>query len=331
MSPAENAPHRRRSAASSVPLFCLLLAALAAAPTRAAEAPKAAPQPPGAAAQPSDTVPQVPGADQQLVTNTFFDTSLRQALADISAQTGATIVPDASVQGLVTAELKDVPLPQALDTILASGDYEWKSMDGYYLVGSTDPDSPSFNKLAETARLKLTYANAATALALLSDRQRKYVKADAESNVMVITAPPRLLQRLEGQVRMLDAQPQQVVIEAKVVELEGKALQQFNVNWDWQKTPAEEGAGGTLGNASFDPLTWQLGLGYQTTADFTRSLDLLLTLLEENDSATIVANPRVVAMDGKPADVQVVTEQYLRDTHRRRLRALGTGGGVLPA
>ena len=55
-------------------------------------------------------------------------------------------------------------------------------------------------------------------------------------------------------------------------------------------------------------------------AAFTRSLDLLLTLLEENDSATIVANPRVVAMDGKTADIQVVTEQVLRDTHRGRLR-----------
>jgi len=297
MSSTCKVPPPHRAPAASVPLSVLLLALLTVAPVRAADIPEA-----GAGAPP---------AGKNLVTNTFFDTPLRQALADIAAQTGETIVPDLSVQGLVTAELYDVPLPRALDTVLASGNYEWKRMDGgYYLVGSTDPDSPSFNKLADTVRLKLTYANAASAIALLSDRQRKYVRADAESNVVVITAPPNLLKELEAQIRAVDTQPQQVVIEARVVELERQALNQFSASLNWQKNVSEDGAKGSVGHAFFEPLTWQLGLGYQTTAEFTRSLDLLLILLEENDSATIVANPRVVAMDGKAADIKVVTEQY---------------------
>jgi len=64
----------------------------------------------GARAQEGGTAEGAGTEGQPLVTNMFYETSLRQALADIAAQTGTIIVPDMSVQGLVTCELKDVPL-----------------------------------------------------------------------------------------------------------------------------------------------------------------------------------------------------------------------------
>jgi len=100
---------------------------------------------------------------------------------------------------------------------------------------------------------------------------------------------------------MLDVPLRQVLIEARVVELEKRGLERFGTAWGWE---CEHGA------MSFDPVSWTLGLAYSTSAEFTRSLGITLELLRQNQSATIVANPHVVAADGTEAEIKVTTEEY---------------------
>jgi len=255
----------------------------------------------GARAQEGGTAEGAGTEGQPLVTNMFYETSLRQALADIAAQTGTIIVPDMSVQGLVTCELKDVPLDRALEIVLSAGQFEFRHMDGFILVGGTDPESPAFAKLCEARRIKLNYAIAADLVKMLSPSFGAYVKADEATNAVCITAPPKLLERIRGQVVALDRPPRQVMIEAKVVELEERALDRFGVAWSW----ASDSCAG-----SFDPVTWTIGLGCDEAEDFTRSVNLTLELLRANESATIIANPHVVAADGTEAEIKVTTEEY---------------------
>jgi type IV pilus assembly protein PilQ len=103
-----------------------------------------------------------------------------------------------------------------------------------------------------------------------------------------------------------------VVIEAKVVELQKNKLEQFGVDWKWEWQTPSTGENVTSGTGTFNSLDWILGLGFTTTAAFTRNLDLTLKLLCENESATIVANPHVVATDGEEAEIKVITEEYFQ-------------------
>ena len=41
-------------------------------------------------------------SSESLVTNSFFDTDIRQALSDVAAETGVTIIVDDSVLGYIT-------------------------------------------------------------------------------------------------------------------------------------------------------------------------------------------------------------------------------------
>jgi type II secretory pathway component GspD/PulD (secretin) len=47
---------------------------------------------------------------------------------------------------------------------------------------------------------------------------------------------------------------------------------------------------------------------------FTNALSLTLNLLSENDQATVVANPQVLAQDGRKAEIRVTTEEYFQIT-----------------
>jgi general secretion pathway protein D len=55
---------------------------------------------------------------------------------------------------------------------------------------------------------------------------------------------------------------------------------------------------------------WGLQIGYTPDEDFTNSLNIALNLLTQNEEATIVANPQVLAQDGKMAEITVMTEEY---------------------
>ncbi|MHC4556990.1 MAG: hypothetical protein ACYS80_06765, partial [Planctomycetota bacterium] len=74
-------------------------------------------------------VPTAPGElppepEEALISNTFVDGDLvMDVLPNIASQAGISIIPDETVIGMVTCELKDVPLDTALEIVLAGTPY----------------------------------------------------------------------------------------------------------------------------------------------------------------------------------------------------------------
>jgi type II secretory pathway component HofQ len=73
----------------------------------------------------------------------LFESSIRDALSEISLQTGVNIIPDSTVSGRVTVDLQDVPLEQALRIILIGGGYSFRKIDDFYFVGQPSLTLPS--------------------------------------------------------------------------------------------------------------------------------------------------------------------------------------------
>ncbi len=265
--------------------------------------------------------PDLNGIDEQqkpLVTNMFYDTSIRQAFTDIATQTGVIIVPDMSVQGIVTCELKDVPLEKALEIVAATGGYVVKKMDGYYLIGSPSSKAPNFQTLGIAdvviSTLKFNYLKAEDAKGLLPEPYTDYIQANKNRNEICVTAPRGIAEKILSNLRDADKPPRQIMLDAKIVELTSDAKEQLGIDWQWEWQHPSPGDNTRTGTAAFDMTENAIELGYATTAEFTKSLSLTLALLCQNDSATIVANPRVTAMDGKKAEIKVTTEEYFKIT-----------------
>ena len=51
-------------------------------------------------------------------------------------------------------------------------------------------------------------------------------------------------------------------------------------------------------------------IGYAPDQTFTNSLMMALNLLQENSQADIIANPKVVAQDGRQAEMRVIEEEW---------------------
>lgn len=265
--------------------------------------------------------PNLPSAPQiPLVSNVFVDADLTQVLQDIASTSGATIIPDETVVGIVNATLDNVPLDRALQIILAGTPYVVKKTPYYYLVCSGNPESVMFPVVSETRRIKLNYIPAPAALGLLSTPFQAYVQAEvgrpgADTYTVVVTAPPVLMERIISDLKKIDRVRQQVLLDARIVVMERGDLLNMGVEWGWPTISAGLFSNDLLdrgvGSADFGgKIASGIQIGYTPGATFTNSLTLALNLLAQNDEATILSKPQLLAQDGKVAEINVMTEEY---------------------
>jgi len=254
---------------------------------------------------------------QPLVSNVFVDTDLRQALQDIGSQVSVIIVPDESVTGQVTCKLENVPLDKALEIVLAGTGFVVKKTPDYYLVCSVDPKAASFSLVSETRLVKLNYIKADAAVKLLSTGFRDYVQADTLSNTVSITARPAVVERIAADLKRFDRPVRHVMLDARVVVMERADLLNLGVQWEWPQISAgafTDSAHHGLERGTQPEWPWGVRIGYTPDQEFTNALLLTLNLLVQNDDATVVASPQVLAQDGQQAEIKVVTEECFKIT-----------------
>jgi len=252
-------------------------------------------------------------SEQSLISNIFIDTDLRQVLQDISSQAGVTIIPDQTIEGLVTCELTDVPLEKGLEIVLAGTGYVVKKTPDYYLVCSPNPKDAAFLASSETKTVKLNYVDAKIAVQLLSPVFKNYIQANPVLGAVVITASPALMERIESDLELIDLPPRHVMLDARIVVMERNDLLNLGVEWGWPKIKAGVFSSSDLHSGKTPAggkWPWGIQIGYATGAEFTNSLELTLNLLERNGEATIISSPQVLAQDGKKAEIKVTTEEY---------------------
>lgn len=256
--------------------------------------------------------------EEPRVNASLYETDLRQALADMAADAGVTIVAAPEVSGFATMEIVDQPLSRALDMLLAGTGYVHIKLFDYYFVCPSDPESPSFAEISRSRMVKLNYAKADAALAMLAPGFRKYCQANPEMGAISITAPTSMLDRLEKEIRSVDIAPRHIILDAMIVVMEKKDLLNLGVQWGFPtitagafSNDAVKNDNGGLGVFGLN-FPWGIQVGYSPNREFTNSLQLTLNLLSQNDEATIIASPQVMAQDGKEASIEVITEEYFQ-------------------
>ncbi len=242
----------------------------------------------------------------KLITNVFVDTELRQALRDIAAQAGINIVADNSVQGWVTADLKDVPLEKALEIVLAGGGYTYRWMSDYYLVGLPDVKSATFNNLTATEHIQIKHLDAASVAGLLSDFYSPYIKVDPANNIISITASREIIDRIKQDISQLDKPRKQVIIESAVVERSESGGENLEGSFGLSLPVGEpQETAGTAG------LEYSYTGGIVFNLDSAQKIWLKLEALVGEGKAKVRATPKISTIDGKEASIELGREEYV--------------------
>lgn len=235
----------------------------------------------------------------QTVTNLWVEADLREVLQDISAQTGTTIIADQTVQGIVSLAAKDMPLEECLQRLCDSGDYHFLRVKDYYIVGRAQPGTALFRRLAGMHCVKLQHASTDQVKVLLPSTLARYVTYDKVNGVMMVVAPEDIRRRILDAISLVDVPRKQVAVEAVVFELSEAGAKQLGLDWQYQNAGLSLGTENLVGTITYDE-----------ASDAAVYVDIMLRAIVQDQKGQVLANPRIIALNGQEAEIFVGQEKY---------------------
>ncbi len=257
------------------------------------------------------------------------DMSIRDALRFLAAKYHRNIIPSPRVEGkLNVTSLYEVTFEEALDAILGS-DYRYKATGGFIRVYTAE----EYVKLAKnienmTSRVfELYYVNAAEVKALITPIMSEFGKiastsaaaTDTEAgtggdklsmrDTIVVYDFPERLDKIGQMIKEIDVKPQQILIEVTVLKATLTETTRFGINWNTigGTTVTQYTNGITVGLAQpTSEITAGAGLQVGFTNDHLVSL---IAALEEVTDATVLANPKIMAMNKQAGYINIGGEK----------------------
>lgn len=270
------------------------------------------------------------------------DADIRDVVNFIAEESGANIVMSDDVKGRVSVKVRKVPWDQVLVSIMRTKQLGYVRQGNVIRISSMkelQEESDQALKMIETQRnmapvkvkvIPVNYANvdelAKQVPAFLSKEGKAVV--DARSNTILVTDRENVLEKVEQIIRSLDVQPNQVLIEGKIVEATESFSSFIGVNWGFSGAPTTLSQGGgyqgspitvqpTLGSSPMDLVnnsrlfnsSVQIG-----TLDFFGSLNAALALEEKEGLVKVISSPRVAVMNKEKAEISQGGEQVTIST-----------------
>ncbi|MBN2300972.1 MAG: hypothetical protein JXN60_00515 [Lentisphaerae bacterium] len=139
--------------------------------------------------------------------------------------------------------------------------------------------------------------------------------ADVRTKTLVVTDLPHAIRKIEQIVTLFDKRPQQVFIEAKIIEVALDDAHSLGINW--QHLLSGTGPRFSL-QALSAPLSAKSAIGsvgrltYNTVA-LGGDLEVIVDALRTVGKTIIHSNPQIAVMDGQEAVIEVVEDQPYKE------------------
>lgn len=270
----------------------------------------------------------------------FRDVDIKDALRQLAKQYELNIVFSESVKGLITVQLNDISIEEALDSIITVNGFTYIKKDRVIKVMTSE------EVLHEGKQTKLITLNNAEALKLKDSLKRVLsadgaMEVDSRSNSLVITDSPQVIHTIEEMLPGLDKDTPQVLIEAKLIETSLTKDDKLGIDWITtisatgakrpttlpfkansdmgmennlpMSTPTASGTVGVFPSVGTAPaLTgFPYSFPYAVKGDFTlgtldfSSLKTVFDFLKTRQNTKLVANPRIVTLNNQKATINV--------------------------
>ena len=257
------------------------------------------------------------GSGGRRITIDVVDADIRTVMRSISDVSGINIVIPENYNGTVTARLRNIGWRDALEAILDSQDL-MATMSGnntlrvmkreaFYTeinqMAVSDAERENLQDLL-TEVFVIRYAQAEdvqnATQSVLSERGQ--ISIDTRTNSLIVSDIPRKLNEVGRLLPILDSPTAQVMIEAKLVEIDASASQEFGIDWSL-------GNYGRSDMLTHGMMNTNLAVGAPTGSvqfgQITSLLDINATIsyLEQENRAHILSEPRISICDNMTGSV----------------------------
>ena len=239
-----------------------------------------------------------------LVTLNVENANVKDVLRALAQIAGANIVLSKDVSGTVTISLYRVPWKTALGIVTEAAGLSYQEKDGIITITSK-AEYETIKSLAklQTIVINLKYAKAKDLQGILNKRlsERGSIEIDKRTNSIIITDLPDVIEDIQNLIEMIDVPNKQVMISARIVEVDYDAAKQLGINWSIGNvidTLAKTRAGVSViaGGEGESGLLIKFGKVLPSY-----NIDAVLNQLESESKANILSEPKIMVEDNQQA------------------------------
>ena len=278
--------------------------------------------------------------EQKLITIHAEDAHLPTVLSILADESGYNIVtsPEVNSQDRISVHMDDVPIEQAVNLVVRAAGLSYELVGKSFLVATANRLDEEIGGKAYVVPLQ--YANATEVQGLLVDITDK-VEVDQGGNKLLIHTSPKNIAEIMQIIETVDVPVLQIMLEARIIEVTLADDNRLGIDWSRlaqittiiaeNAAPTLPGLGGSLvpgmsqqtqsdgsvfeqfsalptgrtpDNMYFqriDPGNNDVGFSRQLSA-----FDITLDMMLKNNVAEILANSKVVTLNGREAFIEMV-------------------------
>ena len=231
----------------------------------------------------------------------FRDVPIAELFEMISRKERVSIVLMRGVTGNVSVNLYDMTVRQAIAAIADAGGYVVSSRDGGFVVSEAREAANTLPpEQREVRSMKVQYSEPKVIGEILAKHVSPGGKITVleQRKMLVVEDTTAGLARIETLLREIDAQPQQIMIEAKILEITLDSGENFGI--DWAKIFSANGVsrGGTqlLANRGVPGLFFNV---------VNRNVELYLSALSNKGRVHTLATPKLLTVENQEASTNI--------------------------
>ena len=286
---------------------------------------------------------------KQKISVDFRETPIDDVIRALAKQADLDIVKGPDITGNVTATLTDVPLEEAMNQILTAYGCGYVASENMIRI------VPASQLTEETERTvskiyRITYADVKQveqALAKVISKRGTIASSFGSSNI-IVTDTESKIKAIDEFVNEIDRVTPQILVEARIYDIKNTDELEFGFEWRAARntgygtgratglettSPTGGPVSGTLTNSDpsitglFESTTQQVGsTGILDFGILTKHVDLnlLFSAIQQQDAASLLANPRVLVLDNETATFKAIEEIPYQRLQQGGYQSFGT-------
>lgn len=257
-------------------------------------------------AQPAPAIKQTEQSDR--VTLVFRESPIQQVFEVLSRKDKVNIILGKGVAGLVSVNLYNVTVREAVYRVAEAAGLVAEYRDGSFLildrkdVGLDHPDG-----VMQLRTFKVHYSDPKQVADILTKYLSRYGKITTLTarRMIVVEDTPEFVARVSALLLELDAQPKQVLIEARVLEITLDDGETYGV--DWSRIFSAGSGGGSFGTNGLSNGTVAGGpiQGGFFFSLANQNLKLFLEAKSTKNRVRTLSTPKLLAMENQEAKAVV--------------------------
>lgn len=260
-------------------------------------------------ALPATKITVEPGAEKkltELIDLDFKQADIEDILKVVAETAGINIVLDPAVRGRkMDLHLKKTNITEVLDLIYNAQGFSAYAVGNVLFISSEERIKRGTTKTKVVGLKNIPVEEAKT----LINNLVSAANLGKEANALVLTGAAEDVKKAEEILKNLDVPQPQVLLEAKVIEINNDYLKELGVSWSntdnviTTTTFQETKNNYLLGTATLSTPPLYSPLHIHRFARQALQFDATLKLLEQKNKAKVLSSPRVNTINNKEAEI----------------------------